>query len=284
MKRILLVEDDAVVSMSESLVLKGAGYDVVPVLTAKKAIAAVKKEAPPLDLVLMDIDLGKGMDGADVARAILKIQDIPVIFLTSHTEREMVARTGGITNYGYVLKNSGEDVLLASITMAFRLHNAHRALKDSEEKYSKAFHISPDAVNINRMADGVYVAVNEGFTKTTGFTPEDVIGKSSTSRGLNIWVSDADRQRLVDGLSRDGEVVGLEAPFRCKNGSIITGLMSARTLTLDGERCILSITRDITDRKNAERAMYASHAALKSLVDSLPVAVIALDKDDLVRV
>ena len=284
MKKILLVEDDAVVSMSQSLVLKRAGYDVVHALTAEKAIDAVTKGDPSLDLILMDIDLGKGMDGADAARAILKFRDIPVIFLTSHTEREMVARTRGITNYGYVLKNSGEEVLFASITMAFRLHDAHRALSDSEEKYSKAFHLSPDAVNINRLADGVYVAVNDGFTKITGFTREDVIGKPSTSRGVSIWVSDADRQRLVDGLARDGEMIGLEAPFRCKNGSIITGLMSARTLTIEGERCILSITRDITERKNAERALYASHAALKSLVDSLPVAVLALDKDELVRV
>jgi PAS domain S-box-containing protein len=284
MKKILLVEDDAVVSMAQSLVLKRAGYDVVPAFTARKAIAAIRGEHPPPDLVLMDIDLGKGMNGADAAREILKMRDIPVIFLTSHSEREMVTRTGGITNYGYVLKNSGEEVLFASITMAFRLHDAHRALRDSEEKYSKAFHISPDAVNLTRMSDGVYVAVNEGFTKTTGFTLEDVIGKSSGSRDLSIWVSDADRQRLVDGLERDGEVIGLEAMFRCKNGSIITGLMSARTLTIDGEKCILSITRDITDRKNAERALFASHEALKSLVDALPVAILTLDKDELVRV
>jgi two-component system cell cycle sensor histidine kinase/response regulator CckA len=285
MKTILLVEDDTLVSMNQSKMLKEAGYHVVPVLTAREGIAAVKAEQPPVDLVLMDIDLGRGaMDGADAAREILKIRDVPVIFLTAHSEREIVARTGRITNYGYVLKNSGDEVLLASISMAFRLHEAHRALRDSEEKYSKAFHISPDAVNINRVSDGVYFAVNEGFTRITGYTHGDVIGRPSTSKDLSIWVSDADRKRLVDGLRRDGEVVGLEAPFRCKNGKIITGLMSARTLTIDGEECILSITRDITDRKNAERALYVSHAALKSLVDSLPEAIIALDKDDLVRV
>lgn len=285
MKKVLLVEDDPLVSMSQSNVLKEAGYVVVPALTAQNGIAAVKDEAPPVDLVLMDIDLGRGeMDGADAAREILKICDVPVIFLTVHSEREIVARTGRITNYGYVLKNSGDEVLLASISMAFRLHDAHRALRDSEEKYSKAFHVSPDAVNINRMSDGVYFAVNEGFTEITGYTHGDVIGRSSMSGDLNIWVNDADRKRLVDGLERDGEVVGLEAPFRCKNGTIITGLMSARTLTIDGERCILSITRDITDRKNAERALYVSHAALKSLVDSLPEATVALDEHDLVRV
>ncbi|HMK37831.1 MAG TPA: PAS domain S-box protein, partial [Bacteroidota bacterium] len=284
MKKILLVEDDALVSMNQSLVLKEAGYVVVPALSAEKAIAAVKAESPPIDLILMDIDLGRGMDGAEAAREILKFRDVPVIFLTSHSEREMVSRTGRITNYGYVLKNSGDEVLFASITMAFRLHDAHVALRESEEKYSKAFHVSPDAVNLNRVSDGVYFAVNEGFTRTTGYTPEDVLGRSSMSHDLSIWVDDADRLRLVEGIRSFGEVIGLEAQFRCKDGRIITGLMSARVLTIDGEECILSITRDITDRKNAERALMASHVALKSLVDALPVAVIALDTDNLVRV
>jgi PAS domain S-box-containing protein len=284
LKKILLVEDDAVVNLDQSLVLKGAGYDVVCVADAARAIAAARDETPPVDLILMDIDLGTGMDGADAAREILKTRDIPVIFLTSHSEREMVSRTGRITNYGYVLKNSGEEVLFASITMAFRLHDAHVALRESEEKYSKAFHVSPDSVNINRLSDGLYFAVNEGFTKLTGYTWADVAGRSSMTHDLSIWVDDTDRQRLVDGLKKSGEVVGLEARFRCKDGRVITALMSAHTLTFDGEPCLLSITRDITDRKNAERALLASNAALKSLVEALPQAVIALDENDLVRV
>ncbi|HTY59501.1 MAG TPA: PAS domain S-box protein, partial [Bacteroidota bacterium] len=284
MKKILLVEDDAVVSMNQSLVLEAQGYGVVRALSAEKAIEAVKNEVPPVDLILMDIDLGRGMDGADAAREILKFRDIPVIFLTSHSEREMVSRTGHITNYGYVLKNSGEDVLFASITMAFRLHDAHLALRESEEKYSKAFHVSPDSVNINRVADGVYYAINEGFTRITGYTAQDVIGRSSMTHDLNIWVDDADRRRLVEGLKKSGVVIGLEARFRCKDGTVITGLMSARTLTIKGEEYLLSITRDISDRKKAERALEASNAALRSLVDTLPVAVIAIDGDEIVRV
>ncbi len=284
MKKILLVEDDALVSLAQSLVLKGAGYDVVSAPDASRAIAAAKDENPPVDLILMDIDLGRGMDGADAAREILKGRDIPVIFLTSHSEREMVSRTGRITNYGYVLKNSGEEVLFASITMAFRLHDAHVALRESEEKYSKAFHVSPDSVNINRLSDGMYFAVNEGFTKLTGYTWTDVCGRSSMTHDLNIWVDDGDRERLVDGLKKSGEFVGLEAQFRCKDGRIITGLMSARTLMIGGEQCLLSIVRDITDRKNAERALFASHAALDSLVKALPQAVVVLDEDDRVRV
>ena len=283
MKKLLLVEDDAVVGINQALLLKKEGYDVVRAMTANRAIAMVREEAPPVDMVLMDIDLGRGMDGAEAARAILAVRDIPVLFLTSHTEKEIIERTAGITNYGYVLKTSGEEVLFATVKMAFRLHDAHRALRESEEKYSKAFHTSPDSININRFADGVYVAVNEGFTRITGWTENEVLGKSSTSAGLGIWVNDADRARLLEGLKRDG-VAEIEAPFRCKDGRVITGLMSARTLAIQGEQCILTITRDITDRKIAEEALRSSHAALKSLVDSMPVAILALDAGRIVRV
>ena len=284
MKKLLLVEDDAVVGLNQSLLLAKAGYEVIRALNAQRAIALVREETPPVDLVLMDIDLGRGMDGSDAAREILALRDIPVIFLTSHTEKEIIERTAGITNYGYVLKTSGEEVLYASIRMAFRLHDAHRALRESEEKYSKAFHTSPDAININRLRDGVYFAVNEGFTRITGFTAENVMGKPSTAAGIGIWANDSDRARLLEGLKKDGEVVGFEAPFRCKDGKIITGLMSARTLTIQGEECILTITRDISDRKIAEQALRSSHAALKSIVDSMPVAVLALDTERTVRV
>ncbi|HTO93466.1 MAG TPA: PAS domain S-box protein, partial [Bacteroidota bacterium] len=284
MQKLLLVEDDAVVGMNQSLILQREGYEVVRALNAERAIALVREEVPPVDLVLMDIDLGRGMDGGGAARTILALRDIPVIFLTSHTEKEIIERTAGITNYGYVLKTSGEEVLFASIRMAFRLHDAHRALRESEEKYSKAFHTSPDSININRLRDGMYFAVNEGFTRITGFTPEDVMGKPSTAAGIGIWANEADRARLVEGLKRDGVVVGLEAPFRCKDGRIITGLMSARTITIQGEECVLTVTRDISDRKSAEQALRRSHAALKSIVDSMPVAVLALDTDKRVRV
>jgi PAS domain S-box-containing protein len=128
-------------------------------------------------------------------------------------------------------------------------------LHASEEKFSKAFRISPDAININRLSDGVYIDINEGFTRVTGYSSEDVLGRSSLPGDLNIWVREEDRQGLVDGLKEHGEVVGLEAPFRCKDGTIITGLMSAKIIDINSEQCILSITRDISDRKRHEEEL-----------------------------
>lgn len=130
---------------------------------------------------------------------------------------------------------------------------AEQRLKQSEEKFAKAFLTSPDSININRLADGVYLDINEGFTRITGYQREDVIGKSSLE--LNIWVDPQDRARLVEGLRTKGFVDNLEALFRMKNREVRTGLMSARLIEIAGEPCILSITRDITERKQYEREL-----------------------------
>jgi two-component system cell cycle sensor histidine kinase/response regulator CckA len=124
-------------------------------------------------------------------------------------------------------------------------------LKLSELKYSTAFHTSPDAVNLNRLSDGLYLDISDGFTATTGFTRTDVEGK--TSADIAIWADPETRHRLVAGLRDDGVVHNMEMRFRRKDGSLGKALMSARVIEVNGESCILSITRDITDREEAEK-------------------------------
>jgi PAS domain S-box-containing protein/putative nucleotidyltransferase with HDIG domain len=127
---------------------------------------------------------------------------------------------------------------------------AEEALRNSEEKFSTAFRISPDAINIHRLSDGMYLEINDGFTSMTGYTAGDVKGK--TSLELNIWVNPSDMERLIAGLQARGQVNNLETSFRMKDGQVRTGLMSARIIQIGSETCILSITRDITELKQAE--------------------------------
>jgi len=133
---------------------------------------------------------------------------------------------------------------------------AQNALEESEEKFRTAFLTSPDSININRLKDGLYMDINEGFEKIMGYTREDVIGK--TSLELDIWVDPEDRAALVKGLTRRGQVHNLEALFRAKDGTIRNGLMSATIIVLGGESYILSITRDISEMKLAEERIRSS--------------------------
>lgn len=129
-KTILLVEDEALISLAEAAMLRRNGYAVVCAASGEDAIQAARH--PDVDLVLMDIDLGRGsMDGTQAAQAILRERQLPIVFLSSHIEPGIVEKTEAITSYGYVVKNSGETVLLASIRMAFRLHDAHSSRKEA---------------------------------------------------------------------------------------------------------------------------------------------------------
>ena len=130
------------------------------------------------------------------------------------------------------------------------LSKTEKSLRESEEWFRLAFRTSPDAININRMDDGMFVDINEGFTRLTGFTREDVIGK--TSLAIDVWCHPEDRKTLVRGLREKGYYENLEAEFRRKDGSSGPALMSARVLDLQGIPHILSITRDISDIKRAE--------------------------------
>ena len=120
-------------------------------------------------------------------------------------------------------------------------------LRASEEIFRKAFITSPDSININRLEDGLYVTINKGFTKILGYEEKDVIGK--TSLELNIWQNEEDRNKLVKELKKNGRIENFESSFVNKHGNVVYGLMSAVKIDLEGTPHILSITRDITERK-----------------------------------
>ena len=130
---------------------------------------------------------------------------------------------------------------------------AERARKSSEDKFSRAFQLNPDAININRLEDGLYVSVNRGFTRIIGYGEAELLGR--TSLELDIWADPADRARLVEGLRNEGVVTNLEARFRTKDGRILDGLMSASIIDIDGVPHVISITRDVSERKQVERQM-----------------------------
>jgi PAS domain S-box-containing protein len=137
----------------------------------------------------------------------------------------------------------------------------------NEEMFRKAYFTSRDSININRLSDGMYVSINEGFTKITGYTEADVIGK--TSLEMNIWYNLEDRKKMVEELTSNGEVKNQEARFLSKNGAIVIGLITASLLDLDGEQHVLTIIRDITIRKHAEEALAKEQFLINALMNNL---------------
>lgn len=132
-KTLLLVEDDPVIAQLESRLLGKKGYQIKHVDNGSEAIKIAIEKTFFIDLILMDIDLGDKVDGTEAAVEILKRVDIPIVFLSSHTDPKIVERTEKITSYGYVVKDSGITVLDTSIKMAFKLFEANRLTRKKEQ-------------------------------------------------------------------------------------------------------------------------------------------------------
>ncbi len=146
-----------------------------------------------------------------------------------------------------------------------------------KDLFRQAFETSPDAINLNRLDDGLYLNINAGFTKMTGYTNKDVMGK--TSLELGIWKHPEDRQHLVHALNKTGSVQNREFAYVGKNGKTLIGLMSARILEINHEKIILSITKDVTHRKLLEKALREKEAHYRLSFDSNRDATLLTDTD-----
>lgn len=128
--------------------------------------------------------------------------------------------------------------------------HTQEALSISEDKFQKAFRSSPDWFVISTL-EGFYVDVNEAFLRTTGYTKEEIVGRSSVDAG--IWVDPQKRAEMVKILSEEGVVRNMEVEFRMKSGEIRQMLWSAEAIDYGDEKCLIAATRDITDRVRAQK-------------------------------
>jgi len=157
------------------------------------------------------------------------------------------------------------------------LLSTEKALRSSEQVLSTAFRNSPDAFSINPFPNGPYLEVNEGFTRLTGYTRDQVLGQ--TPRAMNLWVDPSERDLVLTSLIQFGEVRDVEFRFRTKDGRIRFGQMNASLIDIKGERSSLVIVRDITQRKEAEDILRSSEERFRSLVRDLHIAVILHSPD-----
>jgi PAS domain S-box-containing protein len=270
-KTILLVEDDIFIGMSEAKSLEKEGYNVIHIQTGEKAVDLINTDNLKIDLILMDIDLGDGIDGTATAGEILKSHDIPIVFLSSHTEKNFIDKTERIPSYGYVVKNSGTPVLAASLKIAFKLHKANRQLRESEERLEKAFSSSPIAMAITEVDTGLILYANKKMAELSGFTIEESIGR--TTGDLGIFEYRHDRENVVTELRRKGSVKDVPLKLITKSNNVRDVLWSLETINMQGHDVILSTLVDITERNLAEKLLRESEERFSKAFHSSPVAM-----------
>jgi len=124
------------------------------------------------------------------------------------------------------------------------------ALRESREKFEKAFHDSPAVFTISTIAEGKFLEVNESFEQTLGYLREEVVGKDTFE--LDMWENHEERAQLLQKLSGGTSVRGQEVRLRTKNGDVLVVLLSADLIDLGGRACLLTVFVDITERKRLQ--------------------------------
>ncbi|MGA3370831.1 MAG: PAS domain S-box protein [Terracidiphilus sp.] len=141
------------------------------------------------------------------------------------------------------------------------LADAAQALETSEARYRAAFQNCLDGLAIVRIADGVFLDVNQALIDATGYEQHEIIGRSSLD--LDMWADPGDRERLIQILLRDSVCHGFEALFKLPSGHALWGLISSSIIQVDGQLCHLAQVRDISAAKAAEQRMAVAAAALR---------------------
>jgi PAS domain S-box-containing protein len=149
------------------------------------------------------------------------------------------------------------------------------ALSASEEKFARIFRLSPDAINLTGLDDGIIYECNHSFAKLYGYTMEEAIGRTTLPGGLGTWVSREDRDRFLARLEADGEVFDFEVPLRRKDGTLFVGLISSALLEMGGKRHNLSIVRDVTRQRRMDEIVRKISVA----VEQSPVTIVITDTE-----
>ncbi len=183
-----------------------------------------------------------------------------------------------VREFARVLRSqAGESLALIVCDDITERKQAEQALRESEERFSKAFRTSPHPIGITEAETGLCVEVNDACLEVFGFRREEVIGK--TTLMLGIWPNLEDRVRVIERLKAGLPVRNMEFALRIKSGALRYFLTSADLAELNGTLCVVTVANDITDRKQAEEALRNSEERFAKAFRASPHPVVISELD-----
>jgi PAS domain S-box-containing protein len=199
-----------------------------------------------------------------------------------------VVETGHATGLMVVVTRNGEELLWEysstlrregvpapvirgmahDVTERFR---AEQAVRQSEAKFATAFRASPHAMTISSLWDGRFIDVNASFERQSGYSREEVMGKTALDTGM--WVDSEDLAGILADSLRLGKITGREVRLRTKSGQLMNALYSVEVIKINDEPCALAAAEDITERLRIERALRESEAKFRLVADTVSSAI-----------
>jgi len=160
--------------------------------------------------------------------------------------------------------------LVFSLFETTERRQAENAMRESEEKFASLFRNAPVLIALSDLATGRYLDVNEEKLRVSGYTREEVIGHTAEDIG---WISHETRSLMIDELMNSHHIRNMEINLRCKNGNPITGIVKGEVVRISGHDCFLTVTVDITDRKNMEQELAETSERLDLATSSARLGV-----------
>lgn len=280
--KVLLVDDEVNLLQITKLYLEKTDrkFLISTAKSAKIALNLLVKE--PFDIIISDYKM-REMDGLEfLAKVKNQGYDIPFIIFTGKGREEVAIQA---LNLGadYYLQKGGDPKsqfreLINLIEKSIEKRKSDINVRKSEEKFSKAFQFSLNGISIIRFSNQAFIDVNENFIKTLGYSREEIIGKKKSE--LDIWAKGEDYEFYYKQLIEVGEIYDFETLIVGKNGRIIPLQISATLIDIEGELCILSISRDILELTKVLEDLKENEIKYRLLFEESPIAMYNLNMFD----
>ena len=197
---------------------------------------------------LYDIDILQGAERKDLAKDRLsEWRSVPQM------EAELPLPGGGdrlVVLAGQPIEIGEERCMIFTFADLEPRRKAETALRQSEERFAKSFRFAPIPMSLATLDGHRMLNVNHAFLEMTGWRHEEVIGRRPSE--LELWQSSVTRREVEARLAESGSFRGYELKVKTKSGDLIDCLVSAESVTINGEICVLAAFQDIRDRKRTE--------------------------------
>ena len=275
-KRILIVEDEAIMAMELSDRMRKLGYVVVAVVSSGEEAVEKAIELKP-DIILMDIKIKGDIDGIEAARRINEICRIPVFYLTAYSDEGLLLRAKLTEPFVYMVKPFTIREIHANIEVALYRHEIEQKLKESEAAYRSFIESTNDMVqSVN--PDGTVELANRAWLDTLGYSEDDL-------QTLSLWdVISPDCmtqcRELFDRILAGEAISDIETTFITSEGRPVHIEGNAFPYYVNNELvAIQCFFRDVSKRKKAEKALRANQERLRQTINLVPHQIFLRDSD-----